>query len=399
MALDEPAQPPPSGLFRTRPIRVGPLAFVVESTLPAVTNRLDHLFAGFPAPPTSARKVVATVERRAGVLGEHLETIVDGELLLSGGPLADHELKITRLLNERKLDAEPELLHLHGAAVARDGRSMLIAGRSGSGKSSLTAALVRSEWSYLTDEQVAISPQSRRADPYPRPITLRSGTWPSFPELELSPPPSRDPTTDLRAEVSPLDLGDVATGTFDIAAIVFPRYDADQRHGLEPVGSTAETVERLSACCYDLERLGVVGMEVLVDLAAHTAVWNLTYRDLNEAVIDAASAFASPSIASPNGVRHVHASPAQSGSREALRRPADAHGWQFDDNSAIVFVPSSLRLVQVEASGFALWERLAAPESVPMILARLAPGSEAGRAALQSWLATMTAAGCLERCG
>lgn len=56
--------------------------------------------------------------------------------------------------------------------VERDGEVILIAGDEGAGKSTLTAALTRRGFRYLTDEIAAVDPTSLEVTPYPRAILL-----------------------------------------------------------------------------------------------------------------------------------------------------------------------------------------------------------------------------------
>jgi len=84
------------------------------------------------------------------------------------------------------------LLVLHGSAVARDGRALVLLGRSGAGKSTAAAALCRKGFSFVTDDVCVV-----RTDAGGMPLVLPDGRqlklWqPSIDALEL---------TDRRGEV------------------------------------------------------------------------------------------------------------------------------------------------------------------------------------------------------
>jgi hypothetical protein len=66
---------------------------------------------------------------------------------------------------------------VHGGAVERDGRVLLIAGPSGAGKSTLTAALVRGGARYVTDEVAVADLATGELFPYPKPFDLTVGSW------------------------------------------------------------------------------------------------------------------------------------------------------------------------------------------------------------------------------
>jgi hypothetical protein len=64
---------------------------------------------------------------------------------------------------------------VHAGVVAVKGRALLLPGRSRSGKTSLTAALVRAGAAYYSDE-FAVLDQEGRIRPYPRPLAVRQRT-------------------------------------------------------------------------------------------------------------------------------------------------------------------------------------------------------------------------------
>ena len=68
----------------------------------------------------------------------------------------------------------------HAAALAMDGKGILIPGQSGAGKSTLAAWLTIHGFSYLTDELVAINRSSFKIRPFTRPISLKSEAGASF---------------------------------------------------------------------------------------------------------------------------------------------------------------------------------------------------------------------------
>lgn len=68
----------------------------------------------------------------------------------------------------------PDLLFIHGAALAVDGRCVVIAGASGAGKSSLCWSLCNAGFDYLSDELAPIDPVDNGVTPYPHAICLKS---------------------------------------------------------------------------------------------------------------------------------------------------------------------------------------------------------------------------------
>jgi hypothetical protein len=68
----------------------------------------------------------------------------------------------------------PDLYFLHAAAVALDGRVVLLAGPAGAGKSTLALSLLQHGFEYLSDELAPIDIGRAVAYPYPRALCLKS---------------------------------------------------------------------------------------------------------------------------------------------------------------------------------------------------------------------------------
>ncbi len=75
-------------------------------------------------------------------------------------------------LTQRVLAGTPGQLRLHAGAVERDGRVVAVAGFSGRGKSTLTAALVQRGFAYVTDEVTVVDPRTLEVSPYAKALDL-----------------------------------------------------------------------------------------------------------------------------------------------------------------------------------------------------------------------------------
>lgn len=80
--------------------------------------------------------------------------------------------------------AHTTYLAVHAGVVTRSGRTIVLPAASGTGKSTLVAALLTRGWSYVSDEALALEWSSGRVRPYPRPVALSA--WSST-ALHLGP--------------------------------------------------------------------------------------------------------------------------------------------------------------------------------------------------------------------
>lgn len=72
---------------------------------------------------------------------------------------------------------EDDVLALHGAAVAKDGRATLLLASTTSGKSTLTAFLWQAGYEYITDDEIFISCKDIQLKPVRKNLSLRQGGY------------------------------------------------------------------------------------------------------------------------------------------------------------------------------------------------------------------------------
>jgi hypothetical protein len=103
--------------------------------------------------------------------------------------------------------------------------------------------LARRGLRYVTDEVVAIDPRTNIVDPYPKPISLRPGSWALLPDLEPEVPPDFDRYPQWL--IAPSTFGDDAIappgGRPDV--IAFPERDGAASQSLQTVARAPAIIE------------------------------------------------------------------------------------------------------------------------------------------------------------
>jgi len=144
------------------------------------------------------------------------------------------------------------LAAVHAGAVRNEHGCLLLPGSPGSGKSTLTAALVAEGFTYLTDECALIRPDTHVVRPVPVSLGLKRGSWAmlshSFPRIEAAPTFCQEDGTEVRYLVPPETRLPVDSGC-PAAALVFPIYEPHVPTELTPI-STANALYRLAAAGY-----------------------------------------------------------------------------------------------------------------------------------------------------
>ena len=162
---------------------------------------------------------------------------------------------------------------LHGGAVAKNGEGSLFLGESGSGKSSLTLAMLERGYQYYTDDLVIIDPKKAELSPFPKPFSLKDPSL--FPALQekspawLGPNESRSPDRRKRTGrndklvwyIHPADVRPDAVGTASVPVtnIFFPIYDPQSEPHIEPLTS-GQAMRRLFINTVNFDLIGPGGL-------------------------------------------------------------------------------------------------------------------------------------------
>jgi hypothetical protein len=180
-------------------------------------------------------------------------------------------------VNQQVVAASSRRLLLHCGAVARGRDAVLVGARSGGGKSTLSAALVRRGFAYATDECVAVAPDGT-IEGHGKAIGLERGAWPLLDDV-LPPAPADLHETSSRY-LTPVDQA----GDLLVPRVVVLRGDDDGGDGVLTPLTRAETLAALARLGFNFRRFGAARLPTLARLVERCDCYRLTTRDLDVAV-------------------------------------------------------------------------------------------------------------------
>ena len=259
--------------------RVIAFRFTALEQLRVIDPVLSHLAASAPR----ADSVVDIVAHAGGI-----DLLCDGAPRAGCATLAELAPLAKSLVWQIGLSVADYLLNIHAGVVAGPDGCVLLPGAPGSGKSTLTAALVAAGCWYFSDEVALLAEDTLEVMPFPLALCVKdtgrdvaATVMPDVAHLPfhargdgkrvayVRPPAGRIPRWDARRPV---------------AAIVFPRFEAGVATTLCPV-RPAEALARVLSQC-----LGV-GPTLTDDHVARLIAWigrvschTLTFSHLPEAV-------------------------------------------------------------------------------------------------------------------
>jgi len=174
---------------------------------------------------------------------------------------------------------------LHGGAVARNGRALVMPAASGSGKSTLVAGLISAGFALASDEIAALDPADGLLRPFARALCVKEGSRPvlatRYPALGTARPRYR-----LSGEavwyLMP-DGGGWLEAPTPVGFVVLPRYVAGAATELTPVARST-VLPGLLDQSFSLQKHGARGMGTVTALLQAADCYALTVGDLEEAV-------------------------------------------------------------------------------------------------------------------
>ena len=169
---------------------------------------------------------------------------------------------------------------LHAGAVAYNGNAALIAGPTGSGKSSLVAWLIDKGFEYLSDEIALLVAGSDAVIGLPRALVLKPGST----DEVLALPAHRDAKRLAGGECTFLRWGPtVATPSQGVACslIVFPEFAEGSQLSLQSI-SAGQAALRLVGCNLNARNLADGGFRAITELARRTPAVTLRYSSFEQ---------------------------------------------------------------------------------------------------------------------
>lgn len=171
-------------------------------------------------------------------------------------------------------------LQLHAAAVTFNGSGILLPAPSLSGKSTLTAGLLREGFDFLSDELITIEPATRTASSGRSTLQLRVDVADLFPTV----PGFAGSDAGQQVSVLPGEVfGCSLPATCIIDHVVFPRYKKDESSRLTSM-TRANALVELCRNTVSFNEIGPPALDLLALLVRTVPCVGLCFGDLREAV-------------------------------------------------------------------------------------------------------------------
>jgi HprK-related kinase A len=272
-------------VYRTPNLNALSYRFEVRTDDDGVGRQVDAALAGLRDGTETAAVAhwysLTAVDAPAGTV----DVTRDGEPLARGQQPGDALGWLVWDVNRAAAEAGADHLLFHSGAVEADGTGVLLPGASGSGKSTLVAGLVRAGLGYLTDELAALDMASGRLLPYPKPITVKPGSFDVLSDMDPDAcvAPGTGPWAGQEWHVAVGEGTGRGVGTPCVPGfVIVPRYDSGAETTLTPLSDT-QAFFALAVNAVNLVPHGSVATRALGRLTLECGCFSLVFSDLDEA--------------------------------------------------------------------------------------------------------------------
>jgi hypothetical protein len=203
----------------------------------------------------------------------------------------DKDFRLCPMLMDEIINSCHELVSdyvlLHSAAVVKNGRAILLPGRAGRGKTTLTMGLINHGYRHLTDEVGAIHHKSIEVVPYQRPLCMLDWSRPMRGEVGKAFKSYRYRADDAAGSkwqyIVPQDGAAIPKdSSWKVDWIIFPRYTPNGKNELKPI-STGRATLALMHRCFNEKLFPDGGLRICAELARRARCYTLEMVDLDRA--------------------------------------------------------------------------------------------------------------------
>ncbi|WP_417070315.1 HprK-related kinase A [Niveibacterium terrae] len=274
------------GLF----VQTGPLIFAIRSREAAIAEALPRLYPEQRLADEDFADFHVEVRRVPGLRGwvkPQIEFLIDGSSPFQPLPQAQSFAMLEWGMNWCIAALCHQYLVIHSAVVEKDGFAALLPAPPGSGKSTLTAALVQRGWRLCSDELTLIDPASAKVIALARPVNLKNQ---SIDVIRAFAPEAVFGTAladTQKGRVCHMKPPPDSVARVDEAAsprwIVFPRWEKDGKAQLQARPRSASFID-LAENAFNYSLLGELGFTTLTKVIDASETLSLSYGRLDEAV-------------------------------------------------------------------------------------------------------------------
>ncbi|MCH8851799.1 MAG: hypothetical protein IID41_04015 [Planctomycetes bacterium] len=266
--------------------RIGVVALSLQSCSTECVRMFDRLYDSYRTEDSCETAFDITVVRRKAKPWSAAEYVVEcnGETYVVGRDERGVMPQLESVLNHQTMLTQNAFFQLHAGVMSYKNRAVVFTGKSGTGKSTLAAALLARGWSYLCDEFALIEPKTLLVYPFPKALSIKQAGREHVERLNL--PLIKGEWSDGKrtrpfSYVAPAEAGGEVGGPCPIGSVLFL-----SRRGNMPLRwsrlTAPEAAMTLYRCGLNTENLGRQAFDTAVALARQAQCFEFNLGSVEE---------------------------------------------------------------------------------------------------------------------
>lgn len=271
--------------------RLGPFTMALRSDVRRLAALVHHLYADAPLVDESAFLDHRISVSRPRTLRRWLRPCAVFEAIGDNPfprlPL-DHAFPLLEWgLNWCVATTAHYYLMLHAGIVEKNGVTVLLPAQPGSGKSTLSAALIHRGWRLLSDEFALVRPGTHAFEPFPRCIPLKNESVDVIrafaPDAVLGPLFRGTRKGDVAHLKPPAESMRRAQESARVTHVIFPQYEVGAGVTITPIPK-ARAFIKLCSNAFNYEIFGADGFHTVGDIIDRSECLGVVYGNLDDVV-------------------------------------------------------------------------------------------------------------------
>ncbi len=277
-------------MFAQFTLPIGPFTFSIKTDHQAVIDNLSALYADYAFSENSLfidfPITITTRSMLRRFIKPQIDFLLDEFAPFKPLPKDQSFAMLEWGMNWCITTRAHQFLILHAGTIEKNGRVVIMPAEQGSGKSTLTAAMVYSGWRLFSDELALISLTNSLVHPCTRPINLKNDSIEvinNYVDNAVFSTIAKDTHKGTVALLKPpKESVERMLEAAPLHCIVFPKYVANAQAKLTPVSQIA-AFQQLIQHSFNYHILGGEAFNMIANLLKNITCYQFEYSDFEEA--------------------------------------------------------------------------------------------------------------------
>ena len=273
-------------------VKMGPFAVCIRSSMSDIAWNMENLYSDYPLADGVMADYCILVDYPRGLRRWYRPQVIfeiDGYIPYKPYPAAAAIAMLEWGLNWTLFTSANQYLLFHAACLERNGKCIFMAGRPGSGKSTLCAelALKKNPWRLLTDELTIVRKDVYDVLPLCRPICLKNASIDIIAQRHPEAFIGKKNYNTAKGTIAHIKAPKESVERMNVPStprmILLPQYKQGAKTEWSILPQT-EAIMLLAEQSFNFQTLGATGFMGIKQIVSQTKMYQVVYSDLDDLI-------------------------------------------------------------------------------------------------------------------